>query len=187
MMQGKLRKGLSFSHVGLYVRDLSAMTRFYTELLEFTITDEGKLPGPAGPVELVFLSRDPAEHHQIVLATGRPEHVAFNVINQISLRADSLETLRDLYGRLAGAGATDIQPITHGNAVSIYARDPEGNRLELFVDTPWYVSQPMRVPLDFAESDDTLMRQIEDHARSLPGFEPRSVWQARMAEKMGII
>jgi catechol 2,3-dioxygenase-like lactoylglutathione lyase family enzyme len=181
-----MRKGLAFSHVGIYVQDLAAMTRFYAELLDFAITDAGKLEGPSGPVELVFLSRDPAEHHQIVLATGRPEHVPFNVINQISLRADSLATLRDLHARLAGAGATDIHPITHGNAVSVYARDPEGNRLELFVDTPWYVSQPMRVPVDFAQPDDVLMRRIEEHARSLPGFEPRSAWQARMARKMGL-
>ncbi|WER50350.1 VOC family protein [Cupriavidus sp. WKF15] len=182
-----MRKGLSFSHVGIYVRDLPAMTRFYTELLDFTITDAGKLEGPAGPVELVFLSRDPAEHHQIVLATGRPEQLPFNVINQISLRADSLATLRGLYERMAAAGATDIHPITHGNAVSVYARDPEGNRLELFVDTPWYVSQPMRVPVDFSESDASLMQKIEAHARSLPGFEPRGAWQARMAEKMGLV
>lgn len=181
-----MRKGLSFSHVGLYVRDLPAMTRFYTELLDFTITDAGKLDGPSGPVELAFLSRDPAEHHQIVLATGRPEHVPFNVINQISLRADSLATLRDLHARMAAAGATDIHPITHGNAVSVYARDPEGNRLELFVDTPWYVSQPMRVPVDFSEPDEVLMQRIEAHARSLPGFEPRGAWQARMARKMGL-
>jgi len=96
----------------------------------------------------------------IVSRTGRPEQLPFNVINQISLRTDSLATLRGPYGRLADAGATDIQPITHGNAISVYTRDQEGNRLEPFVDTPWYVSQPMRVPLDFAAPDDTLMRRI---------------------------
>ncbi|EEA01015.1 Glyoxalase/bleomycin resistance protein/dioxygenase [Burkholderia sp. H160] len=181
-----MRKGLSFSHVGMYVRDLPTMVRFYTGLLDFTITDAGVLPGPNGPVDLVFLSRDPREHHQIVLASGRPEHVSFNVINQISLRADSLATLKELFGRLAAAGATDIQPTTHGNAVSVYARDPEGNRLELFIDTPWYVSQPMKVPVDFSLADEQLMEAVAHHARSLPGFEPRETWQARMAAKMGI-
>jgi hypothetical protein len=44
----------------------------------------------------------------------------------------------------------------------------------------------MRVPVDFAQPDDVLMRRIEEHARSLPGFEPRSAWQARMARKMGL-
>ena len=53
-----------------------------------------------GPVQLVFLSRDPNEHHQIVLASGRPAEAQFNVINQISLRVPDLATLRELHGRV---------------------------------------------------------------------------------------
>lgn len=181
-----MEKGLAFSHVGLYVRDLEKMERFYTGLLGFFVTDRGVLPGPAGEVRLVFLSRNPDEHHQIVLASGRPETLDFNVINQISLRADSLATLRNLHERLARTEAHDIQPVTHGNAVSVYFRDPEGNRLEIFIDTPWYVNQPMRVAVDFSQTDAQLMRSVETHARSLPGFEPRSQWRARMAALMGV-
>ncbi|MEO7243081.1 MAG: VOC family protein, partial [Variovorax sp.] len=143
-----MRPGLSFSHFGMYAHDMAKMEDFYVRLLEFTVTDRGELPTPHGTVSLVFLSRDPNEHHQIVLASGRPEKLDFNPINQISLKADSLETLRGLKRRLEAAGAADIQPVTHGNAVSIYLRDPEGNRLELYLDLPWYVSQPMRVPVD---------------------------------------
>lgn len=76
---------LSFSHMGFYVRDLPRMARFYKEALGFTQTDQGNL----GPVQLVFLSRDPNEHHQLVLASGRPAESnppGFNVINQVSLR-----------------------------------------------------------------------------------------------------
>ena len=111
-----MQAGLSFSHFGFYVQDIDRMERFYTELLGFFVTDRGTLAGPTGEFKLVFLSRDPDEHHQIVLATGRPEALAFNLINQISLRADSLGTLKNLYAKLAQAGAGDIQPITHGNA-----------------------------------------------------------------------
>ncbi len=179
-----MEKGLSFSHIGLYVHNLEHMENFYTKLLGFFVTDRGTLPTPAGEVGLVFLSRDPDEHHQIVLATGRPETLDFNVINQISLRADSLDTLRSLFTRLAQTAAHDIQPVTHGNAISVYFRDPEGNRLEIFIDTPWYVSQPMRVPLDFSQPNAQLMQSVEAHARSLPGFESRSQWRARMAALM---
>jgi catechol 2,3-dioxygenase-like lactoylglutathione lyase family enzyme len=175
---------LAFSHVGIYVNDLAKMERFYSGVLDFTITDRGLLDTPNGPVDLVFLSRDPREHHQIVLATGRPGNVAFNVINQISLRAENLGTLRAYYERARGGGATDIHPVTHGNAVSVYFRDPEGNRIELFIDTPWYVTQPMRVPVDFALDDDTLMRRLEAHARASPGFKSQAAWQAEMAERM---
>lgn len=66
------RPGLTFAHFGMFVTDIARMERFYTEVLEFTVTDRGQLTGPNGPFDLVFLSRDPDEHHQLVLATGRP-------------------------------------------------------------------------------------------------------------------
>jgi catechol-2,3-dioxygenase len=185
-MQPQRRKGLALSHMGFFVHDIERMEDFYTRVLEFTVTDRGTLPGPRGPVGLVFMSRDPAVHHQIVLATGRPAELPFNPINQISLEADSLATLKDFYRRFVDEQMPGIAPVTHGNAVSIYLPDPEGNRLELFVDTPWYVSQPMRVPVDFSLPDEELMFEVERHARSLPGFKPRAQWEQEMAVRMGL-
>jgi catechol 2,3-dioxygenase-like lactoylglutathione lyase family enzyme len=180
------RPGLTFSHVGLYVRDLARMEDFYTRVLEFTVTDRGQLPGPQGPMDLVFLSRDPDEHHQIVLITGRPAEPGFNVINQLSLKADCLATLKLMWRRMQAEGRPDIAPVTHGNALSIYVPDPEGNRLELYIDLPWYVTQPMRVPVDLTPSDEEIMAAAEAHARSLPGFMPRAQWRAEMARRMGL-
>ena len=180
------RPGLSFSHFGMFVTDVPGLEDFYTRVLEFTVTDRGQLPGPNGPMDLVFLSRDPDEHHQIVLISGRPADMGFNPINQISLKADSLATLRTLLVRLQAYGLKDIAPVTHGNAVSLYVHDPEGNRLELYLDLPWYVYQPMRVPVDFSLDDEALMAWLEQHARSLPGFKPRAQWRQEMAERMGI-
>lgn len=180
------RPGLAFSHVGLYVTDSARMEDFYTRVLEFTVTDRGRLTTPHGPVGLVFLSRDPDEHHQIVLATGRPVDTPFNVINQLSLKADGLGTLKSMYRRLQAEGAGEITPVTHGNALSVYARDPEGNRLELFVDLPWYVTQPLRLPVDLTQDDERIMADAEAHARSLPGFRSRAAWRAEMAQRMGV-
>jgi catechol 2,3-dioxygenase-like lactoylglutathione lyase family enzyme len=179
------RPGFSFSHFGMFVTDIQRLEDFYTRLLDFTVTDRGQLEGPRGPMDLVFLSRDPDEHHQIVLITGRPKDLPFNPINQISLKADSLATLCAMHRTLLAEKLPDIAPVTHGNAVSIYVPDPEGNRLELYVDLPWYVSQPMRVPVDLTE-EATLMDRLEAHARTLPGFRPREQWRAEMARKMGV-
>ena len=181
-----LRPGLTFSHVGFYVHDIARMENFYTRVLEFTVTDRGQLSGPQGPLDLVFLSRNPDEHHQIVLVTGRPEQLEFNVINQVSLKADSLATLKEMHQRVRDAGMNEILPVTHGNALSVYVRDPEGNRLELYVDLPWYVSQPMRIPVDLDPDEASIMATAEAHARSLPGFRPRSQWRAEMAARMGL-
>lgn len=180
------RPGLRFSHMGMYVRDIARMEDFYTRVLEFTVTDRGQLSGPAGPMDLVFLSRDPDEHHQIVLITGRPQDSGFSVINQISLKADSLATLKQMHRRVVAEGLPDVTPVTHGNALSIYVPDPEGNRLELYIDLPWYVAQPLRVPVDLSPPDEQVMAVAEAHARSLPGFKPRWEWRAEMARRMGL-
>jgi catechol-2,3-dioxygenase len=179
------RPGFSFSHFGMFVTDIQRQEDFYVRLLDFTVTDRGQLDGPRGSMDLVFLSRDPDEHHQIVLITGRPQDLPFNPINQISLKADSLATLCAMHRTLLAEKLPDITPVTHGNAVSIYVPDPEGNRLELYVDLPWYVSQPMRVPVDLTD-EATLMQRLEAHARTLPGFRPREQWRAEMARKMGV-
>ena len=181
---------IAFSHVGIYVTDIARMEVFYSRFLGFTVTDRGELDTPRGSVKLVFLSRDPTEHHQIVLATGRPGEPGFNVINQMSFRVDSLASLRTLYGSMtegdARTYASEVMPASHGNALSVYVRDPEGNRLELFVDTPWYVNQPLRVPFDFSLDDAAIWAWAETHAKSLPGFKPRAQWVAEMSIRMGV-
>lgn len=174
------RLSLQFSHLGIYVTDLPKMAAFYKQALQFTQTDFGDL----GKVQLVFLSRDPSEHHQIVLATGRPADMAFNVVNQLSFRVPDLQTLRAFHKRTLAHGASDMQPVTHGNAISIYCRDPEGNRLEIFMDTPWYCDQPLRESIDFAETDEAIMARAEAIAKRLPKFMSREEWQADVAKRM---
>jgi catechol 2,3-dioxygenase len=178
------RNALVFSHMGFYVRDLERMGRFYREVMCFFETDRGNL----GPVQLVFLSRDPSEHHQIVLATGRPTDLNFSVINQISMRVPDLATLKAVHQRVAAElEVTDLVSATHGNAVSIYFRDPEGNRLEVFMDMPWYCEQPMREPIDLDQSDEAIMAAAEALARSRPRFRSRAQWVSEMEQLMGYV
>jgi catechol-2,3-dioxygenase len=180
------RPGLNFSHMGIFVHDIARMADYYQRVLEFTVTDSGQLPGPNGSVDFVFLSRNPDEHHQIVMVSGRPPTLSFNPINQISLHADSLATLKTMYERVTRENTSTPMPVTHGNALSVYVADPEGNRLELYFDLPWYVSQPARVPVDLSGSEESIMAAAEAHARSLPGFVPRDEWRRRMQLKMGL-
>ena len=172
---------ISFSHVGIFVQDLPAMERFYTTFLGLTVTDRGGLDDTS----FVFMSGDPKEHHQVILVTGRPKDLRFNVVNQISFRVDGLPTLRRLHEELVREAAAEIRPISHGNALSVYCRDPEGNRVELFIDTPWYVDQPMRIPMDMSMPDADLWKWAEDGARRLPGFKPAAEWKAEVAARMG--
>ena len=175
---------LRFSHVGFFVRDLERMADFYSRVLGFAITDRGTLDTPRGTVGLVFLSRDPAEHHQIVLASGRPEALPFNPINQISFRMADFAGLREMHRRIQGEAVSEIAPVSHGNALSVYFLDPEGNRIELFVDTPWYVTQPLRIAMDMSLPDEALWKWAEDHARKLPGFRPVEEWRADLEKRL---
>jgi catechol 2,3-dioxygenase len=171
---------LRFSHFGFYVRDIDAMEAFYTGALGLTVTDRGAL----GATRLVFMSRDPQEHHQVVLASGHPGGAGFNPINQISFRVPDVAVLRALNRRLRAAGVADLVAVTHGNAISIYFRDPEGNRLEVFFDTPWYCAQPVRVPVDLEQDDVALLAQSEAIARQQPNFMPRAQWVEAMRVRM---
>lgn len=177
---------LSFSHVGLFVSDVARMEDFYTRVLGFTVTDRGELDTARGRVYLVFLSRDPREHHQVVLATGRPVEIPFNPINQLSFRLETLGALREMHRRIQGESVSEVSPASHGNALSVYFRDPEGNRIELFVDTPWYVTQPLRVPMDMGRSDAELWAWAEAEARRLPGFRPVDEWRKEVAARMHV-
>jgi len=166
----------SFSHMGIFVTDPGRMEDFYTRVLGFAVTDRG----PLGSLTLVFLSRDPREHHQIVLASGRPAAGGFNPINQMSFRMADFAGLREMHRRLQAEGVAELAPVSHGNALSVYFKDPEGNRIELFVDTPWYVQQPLRVPMDMKLADAELWDWAEREARKQPGFKPVEEWRSEL-------
>jgi catechol-2,3-dioxygenase len=174
----------SFSHMGMFVADLARMRDFYTRVLGFTVTDSGDMETPRGRLQFVFLSRDPREHHQIVLATGKPRELPFNPINQISFRVAEFKGLREMYRRLVAEEVKELHPVSHGNALSVYFHDPEANRIELFVDTPWYVQQPLRVPMDMRLSDEELWSWAAREAAGHPGFKPVEEWRADLARRM---
>ena len=173
---------LDISHFGLYCTDVDKMVDFYGRMFGFVVSDRGE--SSAGPA-IVFMTRDPREHHQLVFAAGRPADLAFNIVNQMSFRVDSLQTLRDMEAKLKNEpGVTILGPITHGNALSLYFRDPEGNRVELLIDTPWHVPQPYRIPVNLSMPDKDLWGFIEQKARATPGFKMRTEWQTEITQKI---
>ncbi|HEX5530009.1 MAG TPA: VOC family protein [Methylomirabilota bacterium] len=172
---------VSFSHFGIYVTDVARMEDFYTRVLGLLVSDRGRLPG--GP-ELVFLSRDPDEHHQMVLATGRPPGIEFNVVNQISFKLPTLADLKAIHARVREEGTKQFRVVTHGNAWSVYFADPEGNRVEVFVDTPWHTPQPLAEPFDIERPVEVIERETEALCRNRPGFMSRAEWRAAQVTRM---
>ena len=174
---------VAFSHLGINVHDLARMEDFYTRVLGLLVSDRGTLAN--GPT-LVFLSRDPDEHHQIVLVTGRAPDTRDNVVNQISFKLPALADLKAMHARVRDAGVKEFRIVTHGNAWSIYFADPEGNRVEVFVDTPWHTRQPCAEPFDITAPTETILAETEALCRRRPDFASRSDWRARISDKMGV-
>lgn len=172
---------MAFAHIGIYVADMAAMVDFYTRVLGFSITDRAQIRG----VSIVFLSRDPEEHHQIVLVPGRDlGHPS--TINQISFRVVSLAELRRIHARLSAEAVANLNPTNHGGSWSLYFSDAEGNRIELFAQTPWYMP-PVSVPLDFGLSDEEIWRLTQRMVEAAPGAMSRAEWceltRSRMIEE----
>jgi catechol 2,3-dioxygenase len=169
--------------MGIHVRDLDHMVGFYADVLGLIVADRG--PGRSPGSELVFMTADPHCHHQVVLVTGRPETAGFNPINQVSFTVGSLTELREVRDRALAQGASNMRCVSHGNAWSIYFRDPEGNTLEAYLDTPFHVPQPYGKPLDLDKSDEAILRDTEAACRTDPGFMPREDYMRQVAERLG--
>ena len=76
-------------HIGLYAFDLETMVDFYSRIFGLVVTDRGH---SGRSFEIAFLSRDPIEHHQIAIASGRPKDAIHSTINQIPFRVPGLES-----------------------------------------------------------------------------------------------
>jgi catechol 2,3-dioxygenase len=168
------------AHVGIFVRDIEAMTRFYTEVFGLRMTDHGE--GRNFKMTLHFLSGSPDQHHQLVLASGRAAD-APSTIMQLSFKVDVIDGLRRVRALALARGATQMRGMNHGNALSIYFLDPEGNTVEVYVDTPWYIPQPHGTPLDLEKSDEEIWAETEAACRADPLFQPVEQWSRHFGRK----
>ncbi|MES2536847.1 MAG: VOC family protein [Pseudomonadota bacterium] len=167
------------THLGLYVRNLDVMVAFYESLLGMVVTDSGELRGG----RITFMSRNPNEHHQLVLVTGRPDDV-YSPVSQISFRVKTLEDLLTYHGTVKKMTLRDLRSSNHGNAWSIYFLDPEGNRVEIYSASPWYVNQPYQEPLDLNLSADEIRASTELMVTNDASFRPAETWQRSLKERL---
>ena len=153
-----MAKVSSLGHVGLFVNDLDAMRDFYVRVLGMTVTDE------SAERRMVFLSARPdEEHHELFLTTGRTGDPEVKVVQQVSFHADSVADVREFHRRFQEEGVAIDSVVTHGNTASVYFRDPEDNRLEVYYTLSVKgVKQPFRADIDVTRPDDDVLRQIED-------------------------
>jgi catechol 2,3-dioxygenase len=170
------------THMGINVYDIQAMEAFYTGVLGLVVTDRGV--GRTFKAQLVFLSSNPGSHHQVVLASGRDPGSPKTSINQISFKVEDLEQLREMYRRVRDHGVEGLRPLDHGNAWSVYFADPEGNNVEVYCDSPWYVSQPHGDPFDPEAPTEQIVTETEVACRNDPDFMPVEQWRERLRAQL---
>lgn len=170
------------THAGIWVWDMAKMESFYTRILEFEVSDRGFVERYNG--NITFMSNDPKLHHQMILSEGRPEG-APSTVNQLSFEVESLDELRQMYQRVVEEGVENLLPRNHGNAWSVYFDDPEGNNIEIYLDSPFHIPQPFGQFLDFELSDDEIAETTEALCRETEGFRMRDDWAAERAKNMG--
>ena len=169
------------AHVGIFVRDIPTLEAFYTGVFGLVVTDRGV--GKTFRNELVFLSGSSDQHHQLVLSSGRAADAPSTVM-QMSFKVNDLAELRTVRDKAAAAGASDFIGLNHGNAWSVYFNDPEENRIEVYLDTPFHTPQPCGEPLNLEQSDDALLAETKALVNGLAGSMARREYVEQMAGRL---
>ncbi len=117
-------------HVVLSVRDAARSRDFYTRTLGLRVAHEDLQQG------MVFLSFG-KEHHDLALfqvATGEPPDAAQPGLHHMAWQLGNFEELQAAYRDLKVMGVAVESTIEHNVTRSVYFRDPDGNRVELYCD-----------------------------------------------------
>src|SRR6185437_16083199 len=97
---------VGLGHVGIYVQDLDKMKAFYQDFMGMTLTKVSD--------QSAFFSTDPDRtDHEIALMPGRPSADDPHLIQQISMRVETLDDLRDFYRRIKAQGYQLDSLVTH--------------------------------------------------------------------------
>jgi catechol-2,3-dioxygenase len=171
---------VSISHIGLRAVNVDKLVDFYRRIFGFEISDKDD--------RMTFMTADPTDHHQLFIVRGRKEEETETRLAHVAFRVHDMDMLREIGRKLADEpGVSEIRETTHGNAWSIYFRDPEGNGAEAFVDTPWHVAQPFAKPSEILnQSDQSLHEATDKLLDEYPSKTSFEAWQKAMSKKLGM-
>jgi catechol 2,3-dioxygenase len=168
--------------MGIFTDRPEAMERFYASVLGLVVSDTGI--GNHFKRRIIFMTGNPEHHHQFVLVVREDGDPPGGALFQVSFKMPSLAELRAVAARAVAVDAEDIRPLNHGNSWSIYFRDPDGNMVEIYTDTGWYVPQPFGDPLDLSWSDDEIAARTAERLKDCEGVEPQAEWSRKIAARL---
>ena len=120
---------MKFEHAGLRTTRLQPMVDWYAMVLEAEVAFENAI--------LAFLCYDEQNHRLVIIArpgtVDRPENSAG--LDHLAFTYANLGELIATYQRLKDSGVMPLRVTDHGSSTSFYYADPDGNQVELKVDT----------------------------------------------------
>jgi len=129
LAQGGASSPGKLSHVVIRTGNLARLRKWYLTILNARVSYENDM--------VCFMTYD-EEHHRvgIVQLPGISNEIApaSPGLEHTSFTYPDLGTLLANYRRLKAAGLEPFWTINHGPTISMYYRDPDGNKVELQVD-----------------------------------------------------
>ena len=124
-----MSKLLGIGHVHLKVSDLKKAEKFYTKLLGFKVNE--RVNG------YIFLTLGKMHHDLALQEIGhnakKPTEKTVGLYH-FAIEAKNIKELAKLYFKLKKE-KIDVSPIDHGISKTLYFSDPDGNGIEVYVDT----------------------------------------------------
>jgi len=167
-------------HLGIFTDHQEEMRAFYEYVLGLVVSDVGV--AHKFKRRIVFMTGTAEHHHQFVLVARQPGDPPCSPVFQISFCVPSLAMLRAARARAIEAKATNFRPMNHGNSWSLYFNDPEGNTVEVYMETPWYVGQPFADDLDLDLPDEEIFATTERRLGALDTSQAAEAWSRHMQE-----
>jgi len=117
-------------HIHIKVRNLKRAEKFYTELLGFKVTEKVE-------DDYLFLTLGKAHHDLALQNVG--EEAELPKQNQVGLYHFAIELKDEKELAVTYKKLTDnkikISAVDHGISRSLYLQDPDGNGIEIYIDT----------------------------------------------------
>ncbi|MAE97018.1 MAG: biphenyl 2,3-dioxygenase [Deltaproteobacteria bacterium] len=120
---------IKLAHVAIQTDDIGRMRDWYAAVLQSEVVFENDLA--------CFTTYDD-EHHRVVFIKTpgfTPGERAGQQLHHLSFTYAGFDDLIDTYERLRDQGIAPALSIHHGPTFSFYYRDPDGNNVELQIDT----------------------------------------------------
>ena len=165
----KERGKIAPSKIGHFVvntipENYEAMVSWYESVLESEISYAND--------NVAFLAYDD-EHHRIGIGAlpdllQPPDNIIG--LNHIAFGYENLEQLIATYRRLKTIGIDSYWSINHGPTISFYYKDPDGNRVELFIDV-FHTDEELQEYFDAGQFEENFMGIIFEPDELIERFE----------------